>query len=333
MTVQVLQVDPVAALLPYDVERRRIEAAGGAFVVGDCKTEADVLEQARNSEILLLSWLPIVTARVMADLPRLRLVVRWGVGFDQIDAQAATELGIAVANAPTYCTDEVAEHAIALLVAAARRVAWYHETMRDGGWPTFGEHPMRRIRGRTLGLIGLGRIGSAVAARAHGLGLRVIACDPHLTEDIIRQRGAEPRALDALLAEADFVSVHVNLSAETYHLLNEGRLRRMRPDATLINTSRGPVVDEAALARVLETGHLAGAALDVYQVEPLAADSSLRRLPNVLLTPHSASWSAEAWEGLRAEVSQVAVDWIETSWCRSVVNPEVRTRLRPRRAA
>ena len=331
MTVQVLQVDPIAALMPYDVERRTIEAAGGEFVLGDCHTEEDLLAQAARSEILLLSWLPIITPRVMDDLPHLRLIVRWGVGFDQIDTQAATERGVAVANAPTYCTDEVAEHTIALLVAAARRVAWCHEEMRRGGWPKFADTPMRRMRGRALGLIGLGRIGVAVAERARGLGLRVLAYDPNLSDDAIRQAGAEPRGLDDLLAEADFVSPHVSLNPQTRHLLNEERLRRMQPDAVLINTSRGPVVDEAALARVLRSGHLAGAALDVFEVEPLAADSPLRDLPNVLLTPHAASWSAEAWAGLRAEVSQAAVDWMRESWCQSVVNPQVRGRLRPRR--
>ncbi len=329
MTIEVLQVDPVASLQPYDRERRAIEAAGGRLVIGDCKTDEDVLRQGRDSEILLISWLPI-PGRVMRDLPALRLIVRWGVGYDQIDVPAATDLGIAVANAPTYCTEEVAEHTIALLVSAARRVPWQHEQMRAGGWPTIQTQPMRRLAGRRLGLLGLGRIGAAVAQRAQGLGLRILDHDPFLSADAVRAQGVEPCGLDELLAEADFVSVHINLSQDTRGLLNEARLRRMKPDAILINTSRGPVVDEAGLIRVLQDGHLAGAALDVFEREPLGPDNPLRTLPNVILTPHAASWSAEAWDGLRAEVSQAAADWIRESWCRSVVNPQVRERLRPR---
>ena len=332
MTIRVFQVDPLPELEPWALERERIERAGGELVIGDCHSEADVLSRAGDSEIFWVSWEPFMTREVMAALPNCRLVVRWGVGYDQIPVRAATELGVAVGNAPAYGTEDVAEHAIALILAASRHVAWFHCAIAAGGYPDSTSRSIHRMIGRTLGIVGVGRIGSAVARRGIGLGLRVIGFDPYRPAPELSALGVEPVAMDQLLAESDFVSLHVPLNDETRGLMTRERLARMRPEAILVNTSRGPVVDEAALIDALRSHTISGAALDVFEREPLATDSPLRTLDNVVLTPHAAGFSIEAWADLRADMCNTAAEWIRDGWSARVVNPEVRARLRPRLA-
>lgn len=325
----VFQVDPSPDLAPYEMERARLVEAGVAFRDGSCASEAELLERATGADVLWLAWRPAITRSVLEALPNCRLVVRWGVGYDQIDTAAATELGVAVANAPTYGTVDVAEHAIALILAAERRIAWANLQMHAGQWPAAKPTAQRRILGRTLGLLGAGRIGLAVAERARGLGMTVIAHDPARPGDELRAAGVEPVDLDTFLARAEIISVHVPLSAATRHLVNADFLRRVRPDALLVNTSRGPVVDQEALIAALEEGSLAGAALDVYESEPLAPDSRLRSIDRAVLTPHMAAYSAEAWADLRAEMCSTTLGFLETGWAPTIVNPAVRDRLRP----
>lgn len=334
MTVKVFQVDPRALMMPYSYEREAIQAAGGEFILGDCHTEDDVIAQAgaADAEILLVAGKPLVTGRVLSALPKVRYAIRTGVGYDVIDIDAATERGVAVGNAPTYCGEEVAEHAIALLMAVARRIVWAHERIRAGGW-VYPGGPIHRLTGKTLGIIGCGNIGSKVAARAQGLGMTVIAYDKFRPDDELRAIGVEPVSFDEALARADYVSIHVLLNAGTRKLIDAAALAKMKPDAMLVNTSRGPVVDQEALADALESGHLGGAALDVFEVEPLAADSRLRTMEHVILTPHHASYSIESIQGLREEVCANVAEWIATGWASNVRNPEVRDHLRPRLAA
>ncbi len=328
--IQVFQVDPVEELLPYTNEILKVGSTGGNLVIGDCSTEADVLAQAGDSEILLVSWKPIVTPYVMDSLPRLRLIVRWGVGYDQIDVPAATQRGIAVANAPTYGVEEVAEHTIALLFTCARRIAWFHERMRKGEYPSFKLNRIQRIAGQSLGVIGLGRIGSAVAKRARGVGLKILVYDPNLDDSQIRAQGYEVCTFDQVLAESDFLTVHVPLNASTAHLLDFTAISKMKKGAILLNTSRGPIIDETALVAALESGRLDAAGIDVYEREPLSAISPLRDLEHIVLTPHMASYSEQSWQGLRDEVCNTVSEWIRHSWASTVVNLEVRDQLRPR---
>jgi D-3-phosphoglycerate dehydrogenase / 2-oxoglutarate reductase len=330
MTIKVFQVDPVPQLEPWTFEREAIERAGGELVIGDCTSEAEVVSRASDAEILWVSWEPLVTREVMAALPGCRLVVRWGVGYDQIPVAAATELGVAVGNAPAYGTEDVAEHSIGLLFAACRHIAWLHGAMAAGGYPDSTARTIHRMVGRTLGVVGVGRIGSAVARRGLGLGLRVVGFDAYRPADELRRIGVEPVGLDQLLAESDFVSLHVPLNAETRGLMSRERLASLRPEAILVNTSRGPVVDEAALIEVLRARRISAAALDVFEREPLPVDSPLRTLDNVVLTPHAAGFSIEAWADLRADMCNTAADWIREGWSARVVNPEVRAGLRPR---
>jgi D-3-phosphoglycerate dehydrogenase len=328
----VFLVDRIAAFEPYEIEQDRLGEAGFELALDDCHTPEEVIQRADHAEIVWISWRGIVTPEVMDALPSLRLIVRAGVGYDQIDVPAATARGIAVANAPTYGTDDVAEHALALLLAWARRVPQLDHGMRTEGWPRVAQFPIHRLRGQTLGIIGLGRIGTSLARRARGLGLRVLAYDALLGEEELKRRDVEPAAFEDLLAQADYVSVHVPLSNVTRHLINAAALARMKSEALLVNTSRGPVVDEAALVDALRSGQLAGAALDVFEDEPLAPSSPLREFEQVVLTPHAAGYSLEAWNDLRHEMCDTAIDFLTTGWASPIVNPEVRPALRPRLA-
>ena len=329
MTIKVFQVDPSPRLAPYTWERAAIAAAGGQLILGDCKTAEEVVAQAADAEIMLVSWSPLITPAMMDRLPRVRLLCRWGVGYDQFDPDAASARGIAVVNTPTYCGDEVAEHTIALLFASARRIVWAHERIRTGFY-TPAPYPIRRLAGRTLGIIGCGRIGSKVAARARGLGLEVIAYDRYRSDDELLAIGVTPRGFDEVLAESDYLTLHVPLDAGTRHLIDAGALAKIRPTTMLINTSRGPVIDQVALVEALAVGRLAAAGLDVYEEEPLPADHPLRSLEHVVLTPHAAAWSEDSIEGLRQEMVDNITTVISTGWSPKIVNPEVRATLRPR---
>jgi len=295
-----------------------------------CRMEEEVIELGRRAHALLVPHAPI-TCRVMANMPNCRVVVRYGHGFDVIDVAAATEHGIVVANVP-FVTEEVAEHTIMLALACERKVARLDRAIRAGEWQHAKQQlsPMSRIGGRTLGLVAFGRIARAVARRALALGLHCLATDPYVEPDVIKKCGVEPVELYELLARSDFVSLHTPLNCETRHLIGEGELRLMKPTAYLINTSRGPVVDEAALVRALRENWIAGAGLDVFEVEPLAADSPLLRFDNVILTPHSAGYSDASRPKGRVQAAQEVVRVLKGHWPKNLVNPEVKEKVRLR---
>jgi len=329
MPVRVFQVDAATRFEPFTFERETITANGGEFDASHCTTEEEVIAQAGDAEILLLARMPIVTPAVMNALPGVRLIIRWGVGYDQIDVEAATARGIAVANAPTYCTQDVAEHAMSMLHVIARRVVWAHERMRTGAYtPPSG--PIHRLTGSTLGIIGCGRIGSAVAKRAHGIGMNVVAYDKYKTDSDLRAIGVTPHSFDDLLRVSDYITIHVLLTNETRNMVDTESIAKMKPDVMIVNTSRGPVIDQDALVAALASGRLAGAALDVFEREPLKVDHRLRSMEHVVLTPHAAAFTLESLEELRHEMCNTVTTWIRDGWSDVVVNPEVKSVLRPR---
>jgi len=328
VTFQVFQVDPSPELEPYADERAILAAAGGTLELGQCHTEDEIIERAGDAEVLWLAWRPNITRRVLESLPSARLAIRWGVGYEQMDLEAATDLGVAVANAPAYGTDDVAETAFALLLTVARRTAAHHGRMLQGEWPPSIPGSVHRLRGRTLGLIGTGRIGSAVAGIAAGFGLRVIGHDLVRTPQELAASGIEAVDMDTLLATSDYVSLHVPYTPGTHHLVDAALLAQLKPGAILVNTARGKVVDTSALIDALASGHLAGAGLDVFEQEPLPADSPLRSAPNVVMTPHVAGFSVEAFADLRQEMCRTTIEFMTTGWASTIVNPAVRDRLR-----
>jgi D-3-phosphoglycerate dehydrogenase len=268
----------------------------------------------------------------MEALEGVKAVMRTGVGYDVIDVPAATELGVVVINVPDVWIREVANHALALLLAWNRKIVTLDREVHAGTWGARVPGPVTgSIHGETVGIVGLGNIGSAFARRIAALETTVIACDPYVDDARFKALGVERVDLATLAARADYVSVHALLNAETRGLLNEAFFRRMKPTACLVNTSRGPIVDEGALVRALQEGKLAGAALDVFEEEPLAADSPLRRLDNVILTPHAAYFSSPAVAQVPKRCGEEIARVLLKERPLNVVNPEVYAPGRVRR--
>lgn len=284
-------------------------------------TDAGELLSALEGKDAVLAGVEPYTKELLADAAtsKLKVISRWGVGFDAVDPEAATEQGIIVANTPGLLNNAVADYAFGLLLALARRLHEGHLGMRAGDWtPAWGVD----VSGATLGIIGLGRIGKVVAKRASGFGMKILACDPKGQPEAAAL-GVEMVGMERLLAESDFVSLHTALNDGTRGLIGEAELKAMRDDALLINTSRGAVVDEAALGRALDEGWIGGAALDTYCVEPMASDHPLRSAPNVLLMPHQASFGVRTGRSVSAMAAQAIVDAMNGKRPESVVNGEV----------
>ena len=291
----------------------------------------EVIARTRDADALIISSSP-VTRRVMESLEGVKAVMRTGVGYDVIDVAAATELGVVVINVPDVWIREVANHALALLLAWNRKIVTLDREVHAGTWSSRVPGAVTgSLHGETVGIVGLGNIGSAFARRIAALETHVIACDPYVDDARFKALGVERVDLPTLAARADYVSVHALLNAETRGLINEAFFRRMKPTACLVNTSRGPVVDEAALVRALQERKLAGAALDVFEQEPLAADSPLRRMDNVILTPHAAYFSSPAVAQVPKRCGEEIARVLLKERPINVVNPEVYAPGRARR--
>jgi phosphoglycerate dehydrogenase-like enzyme len=258
----------------------------------------------RADAIMLFHDISIVGESSFARAPRCRCIVRAGVGYNNIDIAAASRHGVVVCNVPDYGTEEVADHALMFLLALARRLVSSHQAIRAGTWDYKTALGTPRLRGKTLGLIGCGRIGTATGLRAKALGLDVVFYDPYLRQGMDKALGLRRTdRLEELLEQSHFVSLHCYLDESNRHMLNARTIARMRPGAFLINTARGPLVDAHALLDALDSGQLAAAALDVVEREPLD-DERLRQHPRVLLTPHTAFYSVEGYAELRTKTAQ-----------------------------
>ena len=284
------------------IEEQELSQWGARVVPAQCATPEEVLAAGRDADALISQYAPI-TGEVVHGLTRCRAIGRYGIGVDNIDVQAATERGIAVVNVPSYCEDEVSDHALAMLLSWARKIPHYTEEIRRGTWDWKTGRPIHRLRGQVLGLLGFGKIARLLARKAQALGFRVIAHDPYLPEEVFSQAGVEQVEFDELLSRSDFLSVHVPLTEGTRHLINGEALAKMKPTACLINTSRGPVVDEEALIRALKSGGIAGACLDVTDPEPPNPENPLLKMSQVLLSPHVAWYSEESQIELRRKIA------------------------------
>jgi D-3-phosphoglycerate dehydrogenase len=287
-----------------DIERAIIEGAGFRLDAAQCKTEDDVIAAARDADAIIAQY-ATVGAKAIAALARCEVIARYGTGTDIVDVDAATRHGILVTNVPNdWCENEVADHAMTLLLAAARKVCRYDQATRAGVWRWQTGEPIHRLSGRTLGLLSFGAIAQAIARRAAGFGLRVIASDPYLPAGDIADRGAVPVSFEELLDESDYLVIQAPLTKETHHLIGEPELRRMKPTAFVINTARGPIVSDQALYRALSEGWIAGAGLDDIEEEPAKLRdwtpvNPLFGLDNVIITPHAAYYSEEAIHTVR----------------------------------
>jgi D-3-phosphoglycerate dehydrogenase len=289
------------------------------------KKPEEFIAEARDCDALLNTYAGPITADVMAQMPKCRIIARYGIGVDTIDLEAATKAGIIVTNNPTYCIEEVAEQTMALLLAAARKIAFYDRLVRAGRWEVPPGKPMYRLVGQTLGLVGFGNIARQVASRANAFGMRVLFFDPFLKE---KQSLGKPVELDALLRESDFVSLHPPLTPQTRKMMNDDAFGKMKRTAVLINCSRGPVVDTEALVRALDAKRIAGCALDTVDPEPLPDPHPLRGRDNVILAPHAAWYSETAMAGLQAGAPGEVRRVLQGEWPVNVVNRDVKGKNR-----
>ena len=276
-----------------------------------------------DPDLVSTSLFAPITARVMAAAPRLRAVVKYGVGVDNINVEEATRRGIMVVNCPEYGSETVADHAFAMMIGLARRIVRIDRAMRDRGWmwPEL-EFIGTDLFGKTMGIIGLGRIGRAMARRSGGFGMRRLAADPYVDGETFADFGCERVSLDELLAQSDFVSVHCVLTPETRGFIGEAQLRAMKEGAFIVNVSRGAIIEGPALVRALKQGWIAGAGLDVFPEEPVLPDCPLLGMDNVILTPHLAWYTVEADEKLSRESADRVLEVLDGRIPRNLKNAE-----------
>jgi D-3-phosphoglycerate dehydrogenase / 2-oxoglutarate reductase len=284
-------LDPAkAALARVDPELRMAKSASAE----------DILAVARDADAILVTYAKL-PGELLRQLTRCKAIGRFGLGVDNIDIPAAAALGITVTYVPDYCMQEVSDHAMALLLSLVRKVPLSDKLVQSGRWEVPPIVPIHRLSGQVLGLVGFGNIPRALAPKAKVFGLRVVTHDPYASADVLAQAGVEGVGFDELLGVADFVSIHAPLMPATRGLFGAEVFARMKKGAFLVNTARGPLVEEDALIAALDSGHLGGAALDVVTTEPLAKDSKLLGRDNVILTPHTAFYSVEALDELQTK--------------------------------
>jgi len=281
-----------------------------------------ILAVARNAEALFVTYAQI-TADVIAGLENCKVIGRFGVGTDNIDIEAATNAGIVVTYAPLYCLDEVSDHAMTLLLSLARKIPFSDSMVKSGRWEMPAVVPIRRLKGRTLGLIGIGNIAQAIVGKAQAFGIKTIAADPYAADEVFAKNNTEKVELDELYARSDYISVHAPLTPETQNMFSTEAFGKMKSDALLINTSRCPLVDIDALATALDAGEIGGAALDVMPQEPPAADNPLFGRDNVILTPHTGFYSEDALLDLQTTVATDVAAVLGGERPKFPVNPKV----------
>jgi len=312
---------------PLGVERDILARVGVEIVPTVCKTEDEVIAACRDAHAILASSAPF-TRRVIAELKEALVICRYGIGVDTVDVPAATEQGIIVANVPDFCFDQVADTAMSLILSVPRKVTYLSNLIRQGVYKRDLAVPIHNFRGATLGLVAFGNIARNVLGKAVPFGFRVIAYDPYVKPEAVRQFPVTMVDFDTLLGESDIVSVHAPLTKETRHLFNEAAFRKMKPSAFFINVGRGPIHDQQALARALKEGWIAGAGLDVLEKEPPDPNDPILTLDNVVFTPHYASYTEEAYHELRVKTAENAAAVLRGEFPKYVYNPEVKPNAR-----
>src|ERR1700675_2068134 len=288
-------------------------------LASESKAEA-ILEVARDADALLTTYAKI-TADMIRQMKNCRIIARFGIGVDNVDIPVATSLGIVVTRVPDYCLDEVSEHAMALLLALARKIPFANSRTHAGNWKMPEVVPIHRLRGTVLGLVAFGQIPQLVAPKAKAFGMRVVTFDPYVSDEVLSRSAVERVDFDELVKISDFISIHTPLMPATHHLFNADVFSRMKPSAYLINTARGPIIDEAALAQALDMKQIAGAALDVLSQEP-PNGSPLFGRDNVILTPHTSFYSVESLVDLQVKAADEIVRVFNGEMPRNPVNPE-----------
>lgn len=292
-----------------------------------------IIAAGQGVQALIVQWAKI-TPQILDALPDLKFISRLGIGYDMIDVEAATQRGIAVANTPSYCLEEVASHSIAMIMTLARGLTGYDGAVRAGDWAATRARPMAvRPSCTTIGVIGFGRIGSLVARHCAALGFRVLVADPFVSAERIEAAGFAAGTREQVIAVSDIVTLHVPLTDDTRHMIDASALAGMKPGSAIVNTCRGALIDEDALAESTQRGHTGGAAIDVFAVEPLPQSSALREVPGILLSPHAAWYSPEALIDLPKHAAQNVIDFFADGQASSIVNPGYRENASRRMAS
>ncbi|MDA0657477.1 MAG: C-terminal binding protein [Planctomycetota bacterium] len=302
------------------IEQQILQEVGASITSGQCKTPESLLALVADADAVITQFAP-VSAHVIDGMQKARVIVRYGIGVDNVDLEAARRRGIPVCNVPDYCIDEVADHTLAFILAATRGVVPNARKVQQGGWglalPLTG---MRAMRTQCVGIVGFGRIGREVAARLRPFKCRVLVHDPLVSAENLRESHVEPSDLASLLKNSDIVTLHCPSNSATRHLLNADSLPTMKPGAILVNLGRGDLIETTALVSALQSGHLGAAALDVFEQEPLPADSPLRTLDNVVTASHVASVSEQAVRTLRETAAGIAAQALRGQKLPNVVN-------------
>jgi D-3-phosphoglycerate dehydrogenase / 2-oxoglutarate reductase len=308
------------------------------LIVNPCPlgaTEDEIIAAARDADaIIAQASYQAITKRVLNNLKQCKLITSIGIGYENLDVDTATELGIMAANVPDANIEDVSDHTMGLILACTRRIVQLNNVVKDGGWTSVASPRiigdvwphLSRLRGQTLGLIAFGKIPRALVPKARGFGLRIIVYDPYLPPDIIRRFEVEQVDLDQLLADSDIVSIHTPLTPETKHILGLKELKKMKPTACLINTARGGVVDHKALYTALTKGYIAAAAFDVTEPEPINPDNPLLKLDNFIVTAHSAGLSPQSLLDMQRYPGKEIIRLVQGTWPLGLVNPDVKTK-------
>lgn len=304
------------------IQQKVLSEIDAELVVGQAKSEDEIIEIARDAHGILVARANI-TARVIRALENCKIMVRYGVGVDNIDVPAATRMGIMVSNVLDYCVEEVADHALALILSLARKVVFSARRVQAGEWSIKNLRPLRRLSGQTVGVVGYGRIGKMLAKKASAVGFKVLAHDPFVGAEGSEADGITFVSLETILRESDFVSLHTPLTEDTAGMIGKKQLDQMKNSAYLVNVSRGALVDEAALITALEQNRIAGAGLDVLVQESANPENPLQQLEQVIVTSHTAFYSEEAIEDLQRKAAQKVVTALSGQIPDPLVNPEV----------
>jgi D-3-phosphoglycerate dehydrogenase len=283
-------------------------------------TPDGILKVARDADAILTTYAK-VTADMIPQLTRCRIIGRFGIGVDNVDIPAATGKGIVVTRVPDYCLDEVSDHAMALLLSSVRKIPFLNGRTQGGTWEMKAAVPIHRLRGTVLGLVAFGQIPQLMAPKAKSFGMRVVTYDPYVPQEVLTKAGVERVEFDELVKVSDYISIHTPLMPATHHMFNADVFKRMKPTAYVINTARGPIIDEAALAQALDQKEIAGAALDVMEKEPTTSSPLFGR-PNVIITPHSSFYSEESLVDLQTKAAEEVVRVLTGQAPRNPVNPE-----------
>ena len=309
----------------HEIEEEVLSSIGADLVKFQCKTEDDIIRCCSDADGLLNQYAPI-TRRVIENLQRARIIVRYGVGVDNIDVNAATERGIFVANV-IYDITDVADHTLSLILSLSRKIIWADRNVKENRWDWKSVQPISRLKDKTVGIIGFGRIGRKVAQRLKGFEVKILSYDPYVPEEIFREYGVEKVDFETLIKESDIITVHTPLTDETRHMIGEKELRSMKREAILINVSRGGIIDEKALYKALKERWISGAGLDVLEVEPPSKDNPLLRLDNVIITPHMAWYSNKSLDEIRRKAAEEVARALSGQIPMNLVNRDVLKKL------